>query len=56
MILLVALLVGLAAGLILARLRRLPWTVPKLHHTWLAVLAFLPQVLISYLPARAGAK
>jgi hypothetical protein len=53
MILLAAILAGLLAGLLLARLRSLAWTVPPLHRPWLAVLAFLPQLLISYLPTRA---
>ena len=56
MILLAAILAGLAAGLLFARLRKDPrkpgWTVPPLRKTWLAILAFLPQLLISYLPTR----
>lgn len=50
MILLVAILAGLAAGLLLARLQKRPWTVPPLHKPWLAIIAFIPQLLISYLP------
>jgi hypothetical protein len=51
MILLFAILAGLAAGLILARLQKRPWTVPPLRKTWLTIIAFLPQFFISYLPA-----
>ncbi len=51
MILLVAVLAGLAAGLLLARLQRRQWMVPPLRHPWLAILAFLPQVLVAYLPS-----
>jgi Family of unknown function (DUF5317) len=51
MILLVAILAGLAAGLLFARLQKRPWTVPPLHKPWLAIIAFIPQLLISYLPA-----
>jgi hypothetical protein len=57
MILLVAILAGLVAGLLLARLRNLPaeqgWTVPPLRKPGLAILAFLPQLLIAYLPSRS---
>jgi hypothetical protein len=57
MILLVAILAGLVAGLILARFRKHPpdqrWTVPPLRKPGLAILAFLPQLLISYLPERS---
>jgi hypothetical protein len=53
MILLAAILVGLVAGLLLARFRNLTWTVPPLRKPWLAILAFLPQLLISYLPTRS---
>jgi hypothetical protein len=60
MILLVAILAGLVAGLLLARFRKQAqkqapgqgWTVPPLRKPWLAILAFLPQLLISYLPTR----
>jgi hypothetical protein len=55
MILLVAILFGLAAGLLFARFRRPAphgWTVPPLRKPWLAILAFLPQVVVSYLPIR----
>lgn len=51
MILLFAILAGLAAGLIIARLQKRPWMVPALHKPWLAILAFLPQFFAVYLPA-----
>jgi hypothetical protein len=51
MILLVAVLAGLAAGLLLARLQHSQWMVPPLRKPWLAILAFLPQVLVAYLPS-----
>jgi len=51
MILLVAILAGLVAGLFLARLQKRPWMVPPLRQPWLAVIAFIPQLLISYLPS-----
>jgi hypothetical protein len=50
MILLVAILAGLVAGLSLARLRKRPWVVPPLRKTWLVVIAFVPQVFSAYLP------
>ena len=53
MILLAAILVGLVAGLLVARFRNVTWTVPPLRKPWLAILAFLPQLLISYLPTRS---
>jgi hypothetical protein len=63
MILLVAVLAGLVAGLLFARFRKqakgqaqdpaqnLQWSVPPLRVTWLAILAFLPQALVAYLPS-----
>lgn len=51
MILLVAILAGLAVGLSLARLQKRPWTVPLLQKSWLVVIAFLPQFFNLYLPA-----
>jgi hypothetical protein len=50
MILLVAILVGLVVGISLASLRKRTWSVPLLHKPWLAILAFLPQFLVLYLP------
>jgi len=51
MILLVAILAGLLAGMVLARLQKRAWMVPPLRKTWLAILAFIPQLFILYLPA-----
>jgi hypothetical protein len=50
MILLVYILAGLAAGLILARFQECSWMVPPLRKPWLAIIAFLPQAFIIYLP------
>jgi hypothetical protein len=50
MILLIALLAGLAAGFLFARLQHRSWTVPPLLTPGLALLAFLPQVLVAWLP------
>jgi hypothetical protein len=51
MILLVAILAGLVAGLSLARLQKHPWTVPPLRLPWLVIIAFLPQFVNLYLVA-----
>jgi hypothetical protein len=51
MILLVAILAGLAVGLSLARLQKRRWTVPPLRKPWLVIIAFLPQFFNLYLPA-----
>jgi hypothetical protein len=51
MILLVAILAGLAVGLSLARIQKRPWMVPPLRKSWLAIIAFLLQFLFLYLPA-----
>ena len=51
MILLTAIVAGGLAGLLYARWKRQPWTVPSVHFAWLAVVAFLPQFLVFYLPA-----
>jgi hypothetical protein len=51
MILLVAILAGLAVGLFLARIQKRPWMVPPLRKLWLAIIAFVPQFLFAYLPA-----
>ncbi len=45
MILLVAIILGLLAGSVRARYHRRPFTLPALHLTWLATVAFLPQWL-----------
>ena len=50
MILLIALIVGLAVGLALSRLRGHSYQPPELHASWLALLAFLPQFILLYLP------
>jgi hypothetical protein len=54
MILLVAILAGLAAGLFLALIQKRAWTVPPLKQAWLVVVAFIPQFINSYLPATRG--
>lgn len=50
MILLLAILAGLLAGLVLASWRGLSYQAPKLQHLWLVFVAFLPQALVIYLP------
>lgn len=50
MILLVALLGGLLAGIVLALLQKHAWQVPPLRFLWLVVIGFLPQAVIFYLP------
>jgi hypothetical protein len=51
LILLLALLAGWLVGWGIARWRKYSWTPPPLRFTWLVILAFLPQVLVVYLPA-----
>ena len=51
MILLAALVLGLAVGLGMARLHGQPYQLPDLRHLWLVFLAFLPQFAILYIPA-----
>ena len=51
MILLVAVVAGLLAGLARARHGRRPLRVPDLRLVWLAPIAFLPQMIAFYLPA-----
>lgn len=34
-----------------ARWQKRPWQVPPLNHTWLVIVAFLPQFIAAYLPA-----
>jgi len=51
MILLVALLAGLLAGVVLALLQKHAWQVPSLRHLWLVVIGFLPQAVIFYIPS-----
>ncbi len=50
MILLLALLAGFLVGLILAYWHKQPYIAPDLRVIWLAVVAFLPQLFIAYLP------
>lgn len=51
MILLIAILAGLLVGQLRARLAGSTWQAPQLHHTWLVLVAFLPQFFAFYLPA-----
>ena len=51
MILLVAVVAGLLAGLARARHGRRPLRVPDLRLVWLALVAFLPQMVVFYLSA-----
>lgn len=46
MILLVAVAIGLLAGLVRARVDGRPYALPDLRLTWLAAIAFLPQWLV----------
>ena len=50
MILLAALALGLLAGWVRARWIRKPYQVPALRYLWLVPVAFLPQLLVAYLP------
>lgn len=50
MTLLLALVAGLLAGLVLAYWREYTYRAPDLHHLWLVFTAFLPQVMVIYLP------
>lgn len=50
MILLLALVFGLLTGLVWARWRGHPYQTPELQHLWLVFVAFLPQVIVIYLP------
>jgi hypothetical protein len=54
MILLLAVTAGLLAGLVWAWRQRAPYEVPTLHHLWLVFVAFLPQYMAIYLPARGS--
>ncbi|MCL4528324.1 MAG: DUF5317 domain-containing protein [Chloroflexi bacterium] len=51
MILLFALAAGLLVGLGWARWRKEPYQAPAIQALWLAFIAFLPQLIIAYLPA-----
>ncbi len=50
MILLIALVAGLAVGMVLSRWRSHQYRPPELKASWLAFLAFLPQLTFLYLP------
>jgi hypothetical protein len=50
MILLLAIIAGLLAGLGWARWRGQPYHPPELRHLWLVFVAFLPQFIVIYLP------
>ncbi len=50
MILLLALAAGLLAGLVWAHWRGHPYQAPGLQHLWLVFVAFLPQLVVIYLP------
>jgi hypothetical protein len=47
-ILVLALGAGLLFGLGWARLQGHPYQAPRLRHTWLAIVAFLPQLFVAY--------
>jgi len=49
-ILLIAVFAGLLVGLLRSRLQHQAWQLPELRHVWLVVVAFIPQLLIFYLP------
>ncbi len=51
MILVLAVVIGLAAGLIRAKLNNEPYQTLELSHTWLILVAALPQVFAFFLPA-----
>ncbi len=51
MILIIAILAGVAVGVLIARLQKRTWTVPNLRVIWLVILGFLPQFFLFYLPA-----
>lgn len=50
MILLLAVAIGILAGWGWARLQKHPYQAPNLQVSWLAVIAFLPQLGMAYLP------
>ena len=51
MLLLFALIAGLLVGLGWARWRKEPYHAPTVRAIWLAFIAFIPQLIIAYLPA-----
>jgi hypothetical protein len=53
-VLLAALVLGLLAGVALARGLKRPYRLPDPRHLWLVPAAFLPQLLVVYLPVGRG--
>ncbi len=51
MVLIPAVLAGIAAGFALSRWQKRSWKPPDLRFLWLVVISFLPQLLAFYLPA-----
>jgi len=51
LILLLAILLGVPMGLLVARWQKRSWAFPPLRIPWLVILAFLPQFFAFYLPA-----
>jgi hypothetical protein len=51
MLLAIAVVAGLLAGLLRAWFSQHPYDVPQIRHIWLVLIAFLPQWLAFYLPA-----
>ncbi|HEY9075437.1 MAG TPA: DUF5317 domain-containing protein [Anaerolineaceae bacterium] len=51
MILVIAVLAGLIAGVLFAGIRREPYQIAPLRSTWLVIAGFLPQLVAFYLPA-----
>lgn len=50
MVLLVAVLLGIAAGLVYAKIRKKIWRPPYFRAVWLVLLGFVPQLIAIYLP------
>ena len=48
MILLLALGIGMTIGIARARWLRNPYQLPRLKHSWLAIVAFLPQFFVTF--------
>lgn len=51
MILLTAIVIGLLVGVGRARWQHRPYRAPELKFIWLAVAAFIPQLIVGYVPA-----
>jgi hypothetical protein len=51
LILLTAILAGMAGGWLIARWQQRTWTLPPLKGVWLVLVGFLPQFIAFYLPA-----